>query len=1188
MHRDVKPGNLLLDGSGHLWVTDFGLARIESDPGLTMTGDLFGTLRYMSPEQVLTKRVVIDHRTDIYSLGLTLYELMLLCPAVTGSDREELFRQIAFAEPKPPRRLNPAIPVELETIVLKAMRKNPDERYATAQQLADDLQRFLDDRPILAKPPTVLERTAKWSRRHLPLVASAVLLLLTVAVASAISAGLIWRANQRTNRAYALSQQNFREAEKQKHAAEDRAAENEAVVDFLINDLLSAASPDKALGRQVTVTEVLANAGAKIDDVFPKHPLLEAAVRQAMGSVYEQLGEYETAHNHFLRALKIRQQELQPGDRKLLKSMQSHAGSLHNLGKFVEARKQFERVVDLQREALGLEDRDTLDSQIGLANVMAEQGELQAAEQLARQVLDSRLQIFGAEHSDVLVTQSNLASLLQKQGRLEESEELFEQVLEAQRRILGPQHPETLVTINNSAVTLGRLGKRDKALRRYEEVYQSGLRVLGAKHPNTAIMLSNLSHELREQWSNQSRARFEELLALNRDRLGPDDPTTIQSMEWLAEIIRETGDLEDAKQRFRAVIEKRRKIQGPDHEDTLDSIRGLLVALSRQEDYAEAEPWLEELLTMVRDKHGSEHPATLVAMQDLASVHQFQGRPEKALKLLPEIVDTANRVLGPQHEVTVRSTAMRASCLVESGMFSQATKDWRQLAKYGGSWGGSEYKPIWQRYANARIDAPLLQHHGNLARRHGCDEEALAAYDAAAAIYARMDKPQGEKGLKVIEVQKASLTAMSPNQNRERYAAVVHQAQRSDRVADPQLLLAQGAALYRMGEYQEAIEVLRRSLKMRFGWIDVGTLQQGGNQHGITRPGSFGFQWRQVELLVNAGENPTMRWSIDGKEIGTLDASRDGRFSPEGRVTLGYLDSYPSIADDPTFIFGLVDNLTVTGDVPYSDDFNTDSSGRYSLIVSSPDTRITFAYDYSRLGIPPAPNTTDGTTLGLKLEANLESPGSQEFVTLHTAEKFSGDYRVRFDAWMNTVGPFPDLVFGTTEFLTAGVGGDGKTANQFARNQFGINGSGGWTAVSGDGGNYVRDYRMYKGDQEQFAYYSAQFVAGVGEGNAVLPKALASALCSQDDSDPYYAGYGLPSFEWFYLAMSHWQLHERQQARQAYQRAVEIMETHDADAELTRLRKEVERMLNDESNTSTTRKRVSPVNAVHTNQRHPT
>jgi hypothetical protein len=186
VHRDVKPGNLLLDGSGRLWVTDFGLAHVQhGEASLTMTGDLVGTLRYMSPEQALAKRVPIDHRTDVYSLGATLYELLTLRPAFQGSDRQELLRQIAFEEPPPPRRLDKAVPVELETIVLKALEKNPVERYATAQELADDLQRFLDHKPIRARRTGVVQRVRKWYRRHPAAVATAVALLILMLVASA-------------------------------------------------------------------------------------------------------------------------------------------------------------------------------------------------------------------------------------------------------------------------------------------------------------------------------------------------------------------------------------------------------------------------------------------------------------------------------------------------------------------------------------------------------------------------------------------------------------------------------------------------------------------------------------------------------------------------------------------------------------------------------------------------------------------------------------------------------------------------------------------------------------------------------------------------------------------------------------------------------------------------------------------
>jgi serine/threonine protein kinase/tetratricopeptide (TPR) repeat protein len=204
IHRDIKPANLLVQyGTGgspatRLWVTDFGLAQVQGDARLSMTGDLVGTLRYMSPEQALAKRVVVDHRTDIYSLGVTLYELLTLEHAFDGADREELLRQIAFEEPKPPRRINRAIPLELDVIVLKAMEKNPAERFTTAQELADDLRRFLEDKPILARRPTLVRRARKWTRRHPPVVWSA-LIVLMLAVMMLVGSG-IWFERQRATR----------------------------------------------------------------------------------------------------------------------------------------------------------------------------------------------------------------------------------------------------------------------------------------------------------------------------------------------------------------------------------------------------------------------------------------------------------------------------------------------------------------------------------------------------------------------------------------------------------------------------------------------------------------------------------------------------------------------------------------------------------------------------------------------------------------------------------------------------------------------------------------------------------------------------------------------------------------------------------------------------------------------------
>jgi len=198
IHRDIKPSNLLLDTKGNVWIADFGLALCQTHTGisLTMPGDLLGTLRYMSPEQARGGGVQLDSGTDIYSLGITLYELLTQQPAFTGNDRPELLRKITDKEPPPPRQLNTAIPADLETILLKATAKEPHTRYATAQELADDLQRFLEHKPIQAKRPTLIERAAKWSRRHRSVVAATFVMLVLTVVGLALSTVLITRQQQ--------------------------------------------------------------------------------------------------------------------------------------------------------------------------------------------------------------------------------------------------------------------------------------------------------------------------------------------------------------------------------------------------------------------------------------------------------------------------------------------------------------------------------------------------------------------------------------------------------------------------------------------------------------------------------------------------------------------------------------------------------------------------------------------------------------------------------------------------------------------------------------------------------------------------------------------------------------------------------------------------------------------------------
>ena len=210
IHRDIKPANLMLDPVGNIWITDFGLAQIQTDSNLTRSGDMLGTLRYMSPEQSSGGRTPMDHRTDIYSLGVTLYEMLMLQPAITGTGYQEIVKQIAEEDPPSPRSIDPNIPLELEIITRKAIAKNPVDRYESASMMAEDLQRWLDDKPILAKPPTWYQRIAKWRRRHSSLVAVATVFAVLACLGLLVTTVIVIREQLKT--ASALSKEKQQRA----------------------------------------------------------------------------------------------------------------------------------------------------------------------------------------------------------------------------------------------------------------------------------------------------------------------------------------------------------------------------------------------------------------------------------------------------------------------------------------------------------------------------------------------------------------------------------------------------------------------------------------------------------------------------------------------------------------------------------------------------------------------------------------------------------------------------------------------------------------------------------------------------------------------------------------------------------------------------------------------------------------
>ncbi|GAA4450336.1 protein kinase domain-containing protein [Novipirellula rosea] len=293
VHRDIKPSNLLVDAAGKVWVADFGLARCRGVNNLTAHGNIIGTARYMSPEQVAGRSQEVDHRTDIYSLGITLYELLTLQPAFAASNREQLLGAIESHDPPSLRRLNPAISVDLETIVCKAIAKSKDERYATAGELAEDLRRFLDGRPTLARRPTLVDRAFKWAMRRQGLVCSALAISLTLAIAMSVGMLLVSRQSKLKDEATVRAQMHLDQA----HHAVDR---------FSGKFLQRLA---KIPGTDQLQADVLHEAERYYLDFLRyakqnRHMQSELArVRYRLGALQTRLGKFADAEQHYQQAI---------------------------------------------------------------------------------------------------------------------------------------------------------------------------------------------------------------------------------------------------------------------------------------------------------------------------------------------------------------------------------------------------------------------------------------------------------------------------------------------------------------------------------------------------------------------------------------------------------------------------------------------------------------------------------------------------------------------------------------------------------------------------------------------------------------------------------------------------------------------------------------------------------------------
>lgn len=337
IHRDIKPGNLMIDANAQLHITDFGLAQMEQNVGVTMTGDLVGTLRYMSPEQALGKRVAIDHRADIYSLGISLYELLTMRPAFEQESRGALIKQIAFDEPPRLRHVDPTLPRDLETIIHKAISKNPDERYVSAQDLADDLRAFIESRPIAAKRPTWIDRGRKWTYRNQGFVLAGCILLFISTLGSFVGAVLVNRQKNEAIQQRELAESNL------KYARET------------VNTYLTKVSEDRLLNTpsmQPLRKELLELALSYYEGFIQEHPrdpklqseLADALIR--VGDIEREIGSQADALKSYEQAVAVRKQL--PATSFDLKEKLALAAAYRDLA------SQYERIgnVDLHHQCL--------------------------------------------------------------------------------------------------------------------------------------------------------------------------------------------------------------------------------------------------------------------------------------------------------------------------------------------------------------------------------------------------------------------------------------------------------------------------------------------------------------------------------------------------------------------------------------------------------------------------------------------------------------------------------------------------------------------------------------------------------------------------------------------------------------------------------------------------------------------
>lgn len=647
LHRDLKPSNILLDGDEPL-IADFGLAaQLEPGGDLTAVSAVLGTPHYLAPEAVHRGSAALGVASDIYALGVVLYELLAGRTPFAGATAAELPALLEQGDPPPLRLLAPATPRDLAIVCQKCLERDPARRYANAPALAEDLRRVVAGEPILARPPGALAQFRRFARRHRTLIAVA------AGTGTALSIGLV-----------ASTLLAFRARQAERHAAAE-AETARALLDFFQRDILLQSKPDTQPDRDLKLRTVLDAAAARIEGRFVNQPEAEATLRAALGEALHALGEYEHAATQLSTALRLRRQ-LGADDATTWRLTDRLALSLCMAARFDEAARLLEPTIAAQTRALGVDHIDTLASQQTLARVWSGQSQLDRALQLRRDILARRTLRWGADHADTLTAANLLATTLLDLGQFPEARDILERTYAARRRTLGPEAPATIESLNNLAAASWALGRLNEAEAHFRVVVPITRRLLGPQHPDTLRTLTNLGHVLTAQsrWEEASGV-FEDAYTQTRATLGEGHQDVLRAGGALATVYFEQGYFEKAEALCRAIIEPTARRIGAHHPEVLAlrSLSGNVLVADGKFAEAEAElrPTLEALLSL-----GERRPLSFIVQSHLgAALTGLQRFAEAEENLLAAHQGLETRVaqLTPRQLIARRNTYVRLAAL---------------------------------------------------------------------------------------------------------------------------------------------------------------------------------------------------------------------------------------------------------------------------------------------------------------------------------------------------------------------------------------------------------------------------------------------------------------------------------------------------------------------------------------------